>query len=430
MKVKVIGAGLAGVEAAYYLAQKGFKVQLYEMRPLKKTPAHETGLFAELVCSNSFRSKSPLNAVGMLKEEMIKLGSIVMESALLHEVQAGSSLAVDRTLFSEYITKKINNHPNIEVIKEEVKNVDINEPTIIAAGPLVSNELKENLLKLFGLEELNFYDAVAPIISESSINKDICYLKSRYDKGEAAYLNCPMTKDEYTEFYEALTSAEVAPLKDFETGVFEACLPVEVSAKRGFQTLLYGPLKPVGLEHEGKRPYAVVQLRQDDAIKSMYNLVGFQTNLKFGEQKKIINMIPGLENAEILRYGVMHKNTYFNSPNILNNFYQSKEYPNIFIAGQISGVEGYIESASSGLLAGIYMSQYLLDKKMISMPVETVIGSLGFYISQANNKFNPMNANLGLLPNLEKHKKSERKRLYKERSEKYIDEYIKEVLNE
>lgn len=429
MKVKVIGAGLAGVEAAYYLAEKGFNVKLYEMRPLKKTPAHETGLFAELVCSNSFRSKSPLNAVGMLKEEMVKLNSLVMESALLHEVQAGSSLAVDRTLFSEYITKKINNHPNIEVIREEVKNININEPTIIAAGPLVSNELKDNLLKLFGIEELNFYDAVAPIISEESINKDICYLKSRYDKGEAAYLNCPMTKEEYTLFHEALVNAEVAPLKDFEIGVFEACLPVEVSAKRGFQTLLYGPLKPVGLEHDGKRPYAVVQLRQDDAIKSMYNLVGFQTNLKFGEQKRIIKMIPGLENAEILRYGVMHKNTYFNSPNILNNFYQSKDYPNIFIAGQISGVEGYIESASSGLLAGIYMDQFLTNNKMTPMPIETVIGSLAFYISQFNQNFNPMNANLGLLPSLDKHHKSERKRLYKERSEKYLDNYIKEVLN-
>ncbi|HHV33332.1 MAG TPA: methylenetetrahydrofolate--tRNA-(uracil(54)-C(5))-methyltransferase (FADH(2)-oxidizing) TrmFO [Acholeplasma sp.] len=429
MVVKVIGAGLAGVEAAHYLANKGIKVKLYEMRPKTTTPAHQTGLFAELVCSNSFRSKDPLNAIGILKSEMEKLNSIVMRSAYLHEVEAGSSLAVDRTLFASYITDVIKAHPNIEIINEEVIEIDVNEPIIIAAGPLVSNGLKDNLLKLFGEEELNFFDAVAPIISEKSINKDICYLKSRYDKGEAAYYNCPMTEEEYKKFYEFLITAETVPLKEFEVGVFEACLPVEVSAKRGFETLLYGPLKPVGLEYNGNRPFAVVQLRQDDAIKSMYNLVGFQTNLKFSEQKKLLSLIPGLEKAEILRYGVMHKNTYFNSPNILNNFYQSKEFPNIFIAGQITGVEGYLESASSGLLSGIYMEQYLTNKKIVPIAPETVIGSLANYIAQPNNKFNPMNANFGLLPLLEKHKKSERKKLYKERSEKYLLEYIDEVLN-
>src|SRR5690554_4935571 len=335
------------------------------MRPKKTTPAHQTDLFAELVCSNSFRSKDPLNAVGILKSEMEKLNSLVMTSAYLNEVEAGSSLAVDRTLFSTYITNKIKQHPNIKIIYEEVKQIDPNIPTIIATGPLVSDELKDNLLEMFGQTELNFFDAVAPIISEKSINKDICYLKSRYDKGVAAYYNCPMNEEEYTKFYEFIINAEVAPLKEFEIGVFEGCLPIEVSAKRGYQTLLYGPLKPVGLEHNGKRPFAVVQLRQDDAIKSMYNLVGFQTNLKFREQKKLIELIPGLENAEILRYGVMHKNTYFNSPNILNHFYQSKEFPNIFIAGQITGVEGYLESASSGLLSGIYMEQYLTNKKIV-----------------------------------------------------------------
>lgn len=430
MEVKIIGAGLAGVEAAYYLANNGIKVKLYEMRPNKTTPAHQTGLFAELVCSNSFRSKDPLNAIGILKNEMIKLNSLVMKSALLHEVEAGSSLAVDRTLFSLYITEEIKANPNIEIIYEEVIEIDEKTPTIIAAGPLVSEALKENLLKLFGEFELNFFDAVAPIVKESSINKDICYLKSRYDKGEAAYYNCPMTKEEYTKFYEFIISAETAPLKEFEMDVFEACLPVEVSAKRGFQTLLYGPLKPVGLEHNNNRPFAVVQLRQDDAIKSMYNLVGFQTNLKFGEQKKLIQMIPGLENAEILRYGVMHRNTYFNSPNILNKNYQSKSYPNIFIAGQITGVEGYLESASSGLLAGIYMKQYLTDKTVVQISPKTIIGSLPFYIGSTNNKFNPMNANFGILPSLEAHKKSERKSLYNKRSEFFLDKYINEVLNE
>ncbi len=430
MNVLVIGAGLAGSEAAYYLAEKGIKVDLYEMRPTKQTEAHQTDLFAELVCSNSFRSKDPLNAVGMLKEEMVKLNSIVMESAYLNEVSAGSSLAVDRVNFSKHITNKIKNHPNINIILKEVKEVDKNIPTIIATGPLVSSDLKDSLLKLFGVEELNFFDAVAPIIEEKSIDKSICYLKSRYDKGEAAYLNCPMNEEQYKVFYNELINAEIAPLKDFEVGVFEACLPVEVMAKRGFETLIYGPMKPVGLEHDGKRPFAVVQLRQDDAIKSMYNIVGFQTNLKFGEQKRIISLIPGLENANILRYGVMHKNTYFNSPNILNEFYQSKEYNNIFIAGQISGVEGYLESASSGLLAAIYMYQHLTKKEIIKMPEETIIGSLANYIATPNYKFNPMNANLGLLPELPKHRKSERRMLYKNRSEQYLDKYIKEVLND
>ncbi|NLN50972.1 MAG: methylenetetrahydrofolate--tRNA-(uracil(54)-C(5))-methyltransferase (FADH(2)-oxidizing) TrmFO [Acholeplasmataceae bacterium] len=430
MQAKVIGAGLAGVEAAYYLANQGIEVKLYEMRPKKMTDAHQTRLFAELVCSNSFRSKDPLNAVGMLKDEMRQLNSLVMEAAELYEVSAGSSLAVDRTLFSTYITGKIINHPQIEVIHQEVTEIDYNEPTIIAAGPLVSNELKTNLMKIFGAKELNFYDAVAPIISEKSINKEICYLKSRYDKGKAAYLNCPLTKEEYTEFYKALINAEVAPLKDFEIGVFEGCVPFEVLAKRGFETLLYGPLKPVGLEYNNNKPYAVVQLRQDDAIKSMYNLVGFQTNLKFSEQKRLIQMIPGLEKAEILRYGVMHKNTYFNSPNILNPTYQAKEYPNLFLAGQISGVEGYLESASSGLSAAIMLARFLTKKELIPLPKETIIGSLAHYISTPNYKFNPMNANLGLLPNLGSHRKSERRKLYRKRSDKYIKKYLNEVIYE
>lgn len=424
MKVKVIGAGLAGIEAAYYLANKNIKVELYEMRPYKYTEAHKTPLFAELVCSNSLRSNDPLNAVGMLKNELITLDSLVMEAALKTQVEAGSSLAVDRTLFSTYITGKIINHPNIKIIHEEVKEIDINIPTIIATGPLISKPLQKHLKELLKLDEMHFFDAVAPIVEESSINKDICYLKSRYDKGEAAYLNCPMTYDEYKNFYEALVSAEVVPLKSFEENVFEGCLPIEVMAKRGFKTLTFGPLKPVGLERDGKKPYAVVQLRQDDALKSMYNLVGFQTNLKYGEQKRIIKMIPGLENANILRYGVMHKNTYFNSPKVLNSLYQVKEIPNLFIAGQLSGVEGYVESASSGLSAGYHMYKYINKLDTKPFPDTTIIGALAKYISTPNSNFNPMNANLGLLRPLGPHKKKDRKELYKKRSEETLGEYL------
>ncbi len=425
--VIVIGAGLAGVEASYYLANQGIKVKLYEMRPVKMTEAHKTDKFAELVCSNSLRSKDPYNAVGLLKEELTLLNSIVMEAALKTEVEAGSSLAVDREAFSSFITNKIKNHPLIEVINEEVTSIDVNIPTIIATGPLISKDFAKYLKELFNLDELNFYDAVAPIIEKDSINMDVCYLKSRYDKGEAAYINCPMNKEEYKVFHDALIKAEVAPLKSFEVGVFEGCLPVEVMAKRGENTLLFGPLKPIGLSTEKVKPYAVVQLRQDDALKTMYNLVGFQTNLKFGEQKRIINLIPGLENANILRYGVMHKNTYFPSPLFLNECFQVKNSPNIFIAGQISGVEGYVESASSGLSAAYHMVNYLKGKQIKPFPYYTMIGALAKYISTYNSSFNPMNANLGLLPTLDQeHKKKDRKRLYYERSISYLKEYLKE----
>ena len=423
MLVRVIGAGLAGVEAAYYLANNNVKVELYEMRPQKFTEAHQTPLFAELVCSNSLRSSDSLNAVGMLKDELVMLKSLVMEAALKTKVEAGSSLAVDRTLFSTYITGKLIFHPNIKVIHEEVTKIDVDIPTIIATGPLISEPLRNHLKTLLNLDELHFYDAVAPIIEESSINKDVCYLKSRYDKGEAAYLNCPMTYEQYKAFYEALINAEVAPLKDFEQNVFEGCLPIEVMAKRGFNTLTYGPLKPVGLEMDTK-PYAVVQLRQDDALKTMYNLVGFQTNLKFGEQRKLIRMIPGLENATILRYGVMHQNTYFNSPKVLNSIYQVKALPNVFIAGQLSGVEGYVESASSGLSCGYHMLRHLKNLEPKPFPDTTIIGSLAKYIATPNTKFNPMNANLGLLPLLPPHKKKEKRMLLKARSETDLKEYL------
>lgn len=423
--VHVIGAGLAGVEAAYFLANNGIKVKLFEMRPHKMTDAHKTAKFAELVCSNSLRSKDSFNAVGMLKEEMKLLGSLVMESALKHEVEAGSSLAVDRESFSSYITNKIKTHPNIEVINEEVKSLDLNIPTIIATGPLVSLDFANYLKELFKLKSLAFYDAVAPIIERKSIDMNVCYYKSRYDIGEASYINCPMNKEEYELFQNELIKAEGAPLKDFEIGVFEGCLPIEEMAKRGKETLLFGPLKPVGLKTEKVNPYAVVQLRQDDALKEMYNLVGFQTNLKFGEQKRIISLIPGLEKANILRYGVMHKNTYLPSPLILNNLFQVKNYPNLFIAGQISGVEGYVESASSGLVASYHMLKLLKNEPLVPFPLETMMGALSSYISITNNNFNPMNANLGLLPYLEGSKK-DRKRLYYERSINALTNYLKE----
>ena len=424
--IKIIGAGLAGSEAAYYLANKGHKVKLYEMRPIKMTPAHQTDLFAELVCSNSLRSNDPLNAVGLLKREMQAIGSLIMEAALSEEVPAGSSLAVDRIGFSEYVTKKIMTHPNIEVIKEEVSDIDIDEYTIIASGPLTSDLLSSKIQTLFDAKQLHFFDAVAPIIEASSINYDIAYFKSRYDKGESDYINCPMTKEEYDRFYEALTTAERATLKDFEVNVFEGCMPVEIMASRGKETLLFGPLKPVGLEHNGSKPYAVVQLRQDDAAKSLFNIVGFQTNLKWSEQKRVIQLIPGLENANIIRYGVMHQNTYIESPEVLNACYQSIKYPKLFVAGQISGVEGYVESAASGLSAAYHLDRLLNEKPMSPFPIDTMIGAMSRYISTKNKSFNPINANLGILPELGKHKKLDRKRLYMERATESLSKYLGE----
>ena len=427
--VKIIGAGLAGSEAAWYLANKGIKVKLYEMRPVVKTDIHQTSDFAELVCSNSLRSNDPLNAVGMLKNEMIKIGSLILEAAYATQVKAGSSLAVDRYGFSEYITNKIRNHENIEVINEEVKEIDKDEYTIVAAGPLASSDLTNEIQSLFGVKKLHFFDAVAPIIDGSTINYDIAYLKSRYDKGEAAYLNCPMTKEQYETFYEALTTAERAGFKDFEVNVFEGCMPVEIMAGRGIETLLYGPLKPVGLEKEpGQRPHAVIQLRQDDAASSLYNIVGFQTNLKWSEQKRVIQLIPGLENASIVRYGVMHKNTYLESPGVLNRLYQSIAHDKVFVAGQISGVEGYVESTASGLSAAFHMERLINHKVLKPFPEDTMIGAMARYIATPNKSFNPINANLGILPELSKHKKKERKMLYKERAEESLTNYLSEMI--
>ncbi|MDE5565593.1 MAG: methylenetetrahydrofolate--tRNA-(uracil(54)-C(5))-methyltransferase (FADH(2)-oxidizing) TrmFO [Anaeroplasmataceae bacterium] len=419
MKVKIIGAGLAGCEAAYYLAKKGYEIDLYEMRPVKMTPAHKTEQFGELVCSNSLRSDSLENACGILKKEMEMFDSLIIKTAREHKVEAGGALAVDREGYSEAVTKTIQSFPNIHIYHEEVTHIDVTIPTIIATGPLTTEGLGAHIKELFGCDDYYFFDAQAPIIYADSINYDKVYLKSRYDKGVASYYNCPFTKEEFDSFYNALITAEGVEVKDFEIKVFEGCMPIEIMAKRGPQTLTFGPMKPVGLKKpDGTKPYAVVQLRQDDAAKQMYNLVGFQTHLKFGEQKRVFQMIPGLENARFAKYGRMHKNTYINAPKILNPTFQTKQYPNVFFAGQISGVEGYVESAASGIVAGINMDRYLSSKKLVTFPSSTVMGSMANYICSASiDGFQPMNANFGIMSDLSiPHKKSERKALYAKRA--------------
>lgn len=401
--VNVIGAGLAGSEAAWQLAEAGVPVNLYEMRPIKSTPAHHTGNFAELVCSNSLRGNALTNAVGVLKEEMRRLHSVVISSADETAVPAGGALAVDRNNFSELITQKVKNHPMVTVISEEITKIP-EGITIIATGPLTSEALAEEIAEYNGSHGFYFYDAAAPILDGATIDREKVYLKSRYDKGEAAYLNCPMTEEEFMRFYEALIEAEVAPQKEFEKEkFFEGCMPIEVMAKRGIKTMLFGPMKPVGLEDPktGKRPYAVIQLRQDNAAASMYNIVGFQTHLKWGEQKRVFRLIPGLENAEFLRYGVMHRNSFMNSPELLKPTYQSKKREDLFFAGQMTGVEGYVESAGSGLVAGLNAARLAKGKELIEFPRETAIGSMAYYITHAEGKhFQPMNANFGLFPSL------------------------------
>ncbi len=427
MKVKIIGGGLAGVEAAYFLANRGIEVILYEMRPLKYSEAHQTDLLAELVCSNSLRSNDIKTAVGLLKREMGLLDSLVMKAAKIAQIPGGTSLMVDRDEFSKFITNEIYNHDNIKVINQEVTRIDLDIPTIIAAGPLVSHDLVTYLVNLTGAENLNFYDAVSPILSSDSINLDICYSKDRYQEGKGTYLNCPMTKDEYNKFYEALIKADRYAPKDFEKEIFEACMPIEVMAERGYQTPLFGPLKPVGLEIDGNRPYAVVQLRPEDFSNKMYNLVGFQTSLRQGAQRDVIRLIPGLENAEILRYGVIHRNTYFNSPKILDNGFKFKKYPNLYLVGQISGVEGYVESAASGIAAAINLYSNLMFQKDLNLPSETILGSLSQYVSTSNPNFVPMNANFGIVPALsEKVRKKERREVYAQRSLDSLNNLIKE----
>ena len=428
--VNIIGAGLAGCEAAYYLANNGIKVKLYEMRPVKMTPAHKTDKFGELVCSNSLRSDMLDVASGALKKEMELFDSLVVKAARETKVEAGSALAVSREDFSEYMTKVIKNHENIEVCYGEVSEFDLDKPTIVCSGPLTSTPLCNFIKEQFGMDDFYFFDAQAPIIKKDSINMDIAYYKSRYDKGEAAYINCPMTEEQFTLFYNELINARSAELHDFDCDlkVFEGCMPVEVMAKRGKQTLLFGPLKPMGLALDmNNKPYAVVQLRQDDAEKTLYNLVGFQTHLAFAEQKRVFSLIPGLENAEFVKYGRMHKNTYINSPQILNATYQTKKYPNIFFAGQITGVEGYVESSASGIYAAINMLRYLKGEELLVFPKETIMGSMANYISIPHTDFQPMNANFGIVPELDsnvKIKKKDRKLLYGERAVNTMKEFI------
>lgn len=403
-KIIIAGAGLAGSEAAWQAAERGVKVELYEMRPEHMTPAHKTGEFAELVCSNSLRGAGLENAVGVLKEEMRRLGSVVMEAADATKVPAGGALAVDRHGFSQRITEKVSNHPNVTVIHKELTEIPMEDDavTIVATGPLTAGALAEDIKKRVGQGYFYFYDAAAPIVTLESVDMTRAWRASRYDKGEAAYINCPMTKEEYTAFWNALVTAEKAPTHDFEKEIFfEGCMPVEVMASRGEDTLLFGPLKPVGLDdpRTGKRPYAVVQLRQDNAEGTLYNIVGFQTHLKWPEQRRVFAMIPGLENAEFVRYGVMHRNTFINSPLALLSTMQLKDEPRLFFAGQMTGVEGYVESASSGLVAGINAARLVMGKEPVVFPEATAHGALCHYITTADaKKFQPMNVNFGLMP--------------------------------
>lgn len=405
VRVNIIGAGLAGCEAAWQLAQRGVAVTLYEMKPNKFSPAHHSAGFAELVCSNSLRSDQLGNAVGLLKEEMRRLGSLILYCADATRVPAGGALAVDRQGFSELVTKKIRSHANITVISEEVGRIDTDAYTIVATGPLSSDAMTQAISSLTGQQYLHFFDAAAPLVEADSIDMDKAFFAARYDRGTPDYINCPMTRPQYDHFYEALISAETAPLKEFEHfRVFEGCMPVEVMAKRGQQTLLFGPLKPVGLKNPktGRDDfYAVVQLRRDNAAGSLYNMVGFQTNLKFGEQKRVFSMIPGLEHAVFARYGVMHRNTFLNSPRLLNRFYQLRSCRNVFFAGQITGVEGYVESASSGLLAGLNLARLLAGRSMVDFTRKTAIGALANYISDETvDELQPMNVNFGIMEGL------------------------------
>lgn len=423
MTVTVIGAGLAGCEAAWQIARRGVKVRLVEMKPSKKSPAHKNDSLAELVCSNSLRADGLANAVGLLKEEMRLLGSLVMECADATKVPAGGALAVDRQGFSDMITEKIKSHPNIELVLDTEVTEIPEGITVIATGPLTSDSFVGAITKLTeGEEYLHFFDAAAPIVMYDSIDRNITYKAARYGKGGDDYINCPMTKEQYEAFWEELVNAETAEIKEFENNVFEGCMPVEVMAKRGKETLLFGPLKPVGLDRpDGTKNYAVVQLRQDNADGTMYNIVGFQTHLKIPEQKRVFSMIPGLENAAFARYGVMHRNTYINSPNLLDATYNVKKYPNVFFAGQITGVEGYVESSASGLVAGINAAMKALGKEKVVFDRATAHGALAAYISEySGGNFQPMNINFGLLPSLPERIKNKRER-YEKISQKALE---------
>ena len=406
-KITVIGAGLAGCEAAHKLSSLGFSVRLCEMKPEKRTPAQKSDGFAELVCSNSLKAMRLESAAGLLKEEMRRLGSVTMEAAERTSVAAGGALAVDRELFSEYITEKIKSDPNIEIVTGEVTEPPSEGIVIVATGPLTSDALAENLRQKFG-GTLSFFDAVAPIVTTDSVDMDKVFMGARYDRGEADYINCPMERDEYDAFYDALVSAERAPLHDFDVAdpkVYEGCMPIEVMAGRGRDTLRYGPLRPVGLidPHTGRRPWANIQLRKENAAGTMYNIVGFQTNLKFGEQKRVFSMIPGLEHAEFVRYGVMHRDTFMDSPRLLSKSLSLKSEPRLFFAGQFTGVEGYTESAATGILAGINAARFASGEEPLVLPPETMLGALVNYITDESvDNFQPMGANMGILPPLEK----------------------------
>ena len=406
MTVKVVGAGLAGCEAAWQLANAGIDVELYEMKPLKYTPAHKYSGYAELVCSNSLKAQRLESAAGLLEEEMRRLGSLCMDAAQHTCVPAGGALAVCREEFSDFITDKINSSPKIKVVHEEVTTIP-DGYVIIATGPLTSEPLSKSIGELVGENYLYFHDAAAPIVTAESLDKSLVFEASRYDRGDADYLNCPMNKDEYLEFYNELVNAETAPLHDFEQKegftVYEGCMPIEVLAKRGEDTMRFGPLKPVGLvdPRTSRRPYAVVQLRKENNAGTLYNLVGFQTNLKFGEQKRVFSLIPGLENAEFVRYGVMHRNTYLNSPELLNRHFCFKGDQRIYFAGQMSGVEGYMESAASGIYAGLSLARRLNGLDEITLPEDTMIGALSAYVEKGSpSGFQPMGANMGILPEL------------------------------
>ncbi len=431
--ITIIGAGLAGVEAAWQLANKGFEVTLFEMKPKKFSPAHTLPTYAELVCSNSLKAKRIESAAGLLKEEMRRFGSICMECADLCEVPAGGALAVDRDEFSRLITEKINAHENITVIHEEVTEIPEGN-VIVCAGPLASDSLSEKIASLCG-EGLHFFDAAAPIVTAASIDKETSFCASRYDRGgEDDYINCPMNKEEYEAFYEALVSAESAELHSFDKrkDVYEGCMPIEVMASRGADTMRFGPLKPVGLRDPktGHRPWAVLQLRKENSAGTMYNLVGFQTNLKFGEQKRVFSMIPALKNAEFVRYGVMHRNTFLDSPRLLKGDFSFKTRPNLFFAGQITGVEGYMESAASGIMAGFNMARRLSGKETAVLPETSMIGALSRYISDPTvSNFQPMGANFGVLPPIEP-KIRDKKLRYEALSKRGLEElenYIKEL---
>ena len=428
--VKVIGAGLAGSEAAWQLAQRGIHVELYEMKPKKMSPAHHSENFGELVCSNSLRGDRLENAVGLLKEELRRLDSIILHCADATRVEAGGCLAVDRNGFSALITEKIKNHPNITVISEEVTQVP-EGPVIIATGPLTSDALSEAIGKYFGSDYLHFFDAAAPLVTAESIDMNEAWWQSRYDRGTPDYINCAMDKAQYEAFIRELVSAEEAPVHGFEDkNVFEGCMPVEVMARRGFDTLRYGPLKPVGLRDPktGKEPYAVVQLRQDNAAKSIFNLVGFQTHLKFGEQKRVFSMIPALKNAEFVRYGVMHQNTFLQSPKLLDRYYADRRNPLVAFAGQMTGVEGYVESAASGYLAAVAMAAKVKGEPLPEFPRTTAIGALGLYISDETvENFQPMNINFSIIQPLEQRirKKAEKNLAIANRSLAVIDELLK-----